>query len=459
MPGRGTEPFAIPDPFWQRPEVIAVLRERAIGKLLLLVHQHTGATQTQVATACGTTQPKINAIMQGSQEVQSLAVFERFADALEMPDTARVHLGLAPKAAHLARPALGARPKGTRAAALARPAAAEADAVADAAEEASADRLRLATEFDPESLDWLHAESLEIARAANRPALDAFLAARRVRGAALELAERTRRPALLADLYALCGQATALMASSAFDLNRWDESDALARSAVAYASLAGHSSLHAWTLGLAALLANWRGEPDTALSHYQRGMQVAPPGTARVRLRHIACRSYALLADAASAAEALASARGDQDDAGRHPDPLSDETGGEFAFGRARAEACAAAAWLDLGQGREALVATYSALATLTSAPLPRQPVSQVSGVHIDMATACLLNGDLEGGAEAIGLVLAQSALARNASLVGRLARTRTALEASAWAANARARQLADDIGEWLAAGKEPRAP
>jgi hypothetical protein len=75
------------------------------------------------------------------------------------------------------------------------------------------------------------------------------------------------------------------------------------------------------------------------------------------------------------------------------------------------------------------------------------------------MATACLLNGDLEGGAEAIGLVLAQSALARNASLVGRLARTRTALEASAWAANARARQLADDIGEWLAAGKEPRAP
>jgi hypothetical protein len=53
-----------------------------------------------------------------------------------------------------------------------------------------------------------------------------------------------------------------------------------------------------------ALLANWRREPDITLVYFQRGMQI----TRRARVR--------LLADNASVAEELASARGDQDDPG-----------------------------------------------------------------------------------------------------------------------------------------------
>jgi hypothetical protein len=460
MPGRGTDLLAIPDPFWQRPETIAALRERAIGKLLLLVHQHTGASQTQIATACGTTQPKISDIMRGIQEVETLTVFERFAEGLEMPDPARVILGLAPQATpHPARrPARSVQPEDARLSALAVPVPA-ADVVAAAADEVSTDSLRLAAESGPESLTWLWQESLDIARAANRPALDMFAAARRVRSSALKLAERTRRPGVLSDLYAICGQATALMASSAFDLNRWDESDALEKSAVSYASLAGHPSLQAWTLGLAALLANWRCEPDVALGHFQRGMQVAPPGVPRVRLRYIASRSYALLGDGASVAEVLALARSDQDDADQHPDSLSSEIGGEFAFSRARAAACAAAAWLDLGDGHEALGAAQSALDALTSMPGPRRPLSQVNGVRIDMATACLLNGDLDSSAEAITPVLTQPATRRNVSLTGRLARTQTTLLSPAWAKNGQARQLADDIGQWLTTDQEAGRP
>jgi len=336
------------------------------------------------------------------------------------------------------------------------PAQAEEDAVAAAAEEASADRLKLALELDPESVDWLRTESVDIARAANRSALDTFTAARRVRSYALKLAEQTHRPGLLSELIAICGQATALMASSAFDLNRWDESDALAKSAASYANLIGHVSLQAWVHGLAALLANWRGEPDIALSHFQRGLQIAPPGAPRVRLRYIASRSYALLGDSVSVAEVLTSARSDQADADKHTDALSTEIGGEFAFGRPRAEACAAAAWLDLSHGREAMAAAQSALAALTSVPLPRRPLSQVNGVRIDMATACLLTNDLDGGAEALKPVLAQPASVRNVSLAGRLARTRTTLLSPGWAKNAKARQLADEIGHWLTTDRAP---
>jgi hypothetical protein len=458
MTSRGTDLVEIPDPFWQQPMTIAALRKRDVGRLLLLVHQYTGASQTQIATTCGTTQPKISDIIRGVQKVESLAVFERYAEALRMPDPARIRLGLAPRATpELARrQARSFQPKDGRPATLAAPPQAAADVVATAADEVSADSLKLAATFDPESLSSLWQESLEIARAANRPALDMFTAARRVRSNALELAERTRRPAIQSDLYVICGQATALMASSAFDLNRWDESDALAKSAVSYASLVGHSSLQAWTLGLAALLANWRGEPDIALGHYQQGMRVAPPGVPRVRLRHIASRSYALLGDSASVADVLASARSDQDDANRHPDSLSSETGGEFAFGRPRAAACAAAAWLDLGRGPEAFEAAQSALEALTGMPGPRRPLSQVNGARIDMATACFLNNDLDSGTEAIKPLLAQPASLRNVSLVGRLARTRTTLLSPAWTKNGQARQLADEIGHWLATEQAP---
>ncbi|MGH3403905.1 MAG: hypothetical protein ACRDRJ_15605 [Streptosporangiaceae bacterium] len=327
--------------------------------------------------------------------------------------------------------------------------------IAAAAAEAAADRLRLAAESGPEALQLLHTESLEIARAANRPALDAFSAARNVRCDSLEIARHAHRPAVLTDLYAMCGQATALMASSAFDLNRWDESEALAKSAISYASLAGHDSLQAWTHGLAASLANWRREPDIAIDHFQCGMQIAQPGAPRVRLRYIAARSYALLGDSASVAEVLAAARTDQDDADRYPDSLSTEVGGEFAFGRARAEACAAAAWLDLGQGREAVKAAHSALTTLTSLPLPRRPLSQVNGAQIDLATAYLLSSDLDGSAQTIRPVLAQPASLRNVSLAGRLARAQTTLLSPPWTRNQEAHQLADEIGEWL--GQEPR--
>ena len=93
-------------------------------------------------------------------------------------------------------------------------------------------------------------------------------------------------------------------------------------------------------------------------------MHVAPPGIPGVRLRYIAARSYALLGDPSSVAGVLEQARRDQDAPNGTRSPC-DEIGGEFAFGRARAEACAAAAWLDLGRGQEAKQSAELALSDL----------------------------------------------------------------------------------------------
>ncbi|MEU5989231.1 helix-turn-helix transcriptional regulator [Spirillospora sp. NPDC047418] len=63
-----------------------------------LLRQYTGASQTQIAIACGMSQGKVSETMKkGGRQVTTLEVFERIADGLRMPDTARMTLGLAPR--------------------------------------------------------------------------------------------------------------------------------------------------------------------------------------------------------------------------------------------------------------------------------------------------------------------------------------------------------------------------
>ncbi len=97
MPGRTTDLIQVPGSLWQRPETLAALRERDIRRLFLLLRKYAGASQTQIAIACGMSQPTVSDIMRGVQQVERLAVFERIANAFQMPGPARLVLGLAPQ--------------------------------------------------------------------------------------------------------------------------------------------------------------------------------------------------------------------------------------------------------------------------------------------------------------------------------------------------------------------------
>jgi transcriptional regulator with XRE-family HTH domain len=97
MPGRANDLIIIPDSFWERPEVTKALRERHMGRFFALVQQYTGASQTQIGMACGMSQGKISDIERGASEVRHLSVYEDIANGLNLPDSARVILGLAPR--------------------------------------------------------------------------------------------------------------------------------------------------------------------------------------------------------------------------------------------------------------------------------------------------------------------------------------------------------------------------
>jgi transcriptional regulator with XRE-family HTH domain len=99
MPGRAADLIEIPDSLWQRAAMIEALRHRDIGRVFHLLRQYAGASQTRLAIACNMTQPKVSGIMRGTAKVETLEVFERIADGLNMPGPARAVLGLAPKPA------------------------------------------------------------------------------------------------------------------------------------------------------------------------------------------------------------------------------------------------------------------------------------------------------------------------------------------------------------------------
>ncbi|MFC0439408.1 XRE family transcriptional regulator [Kutzneria buriramensis] len=88
---------ALPDWAWQRPEVRDALRARDMAALFKAVQQYSGASQTRIGRATGLLQGRVSEIIAGTRKVTTLELFERIADGVQMPDDARMLLGLAPQ--------------------------------------------------------------------------------------------------------------------------------------------------------------------------------------------------------------------------------------------------------------------------------------------------------------------------------------------------------------------------
>ena len=97
------DPPAIPAAFWERPDVCQALRQRDMSALFRLLQQYLGLSQTRIGTAVGLGQGRMSEVINGIRKIRDAKVFERIADGLDMPDHARVLLGLSPRQITAAR--------------------------------------------------------------------------------------------------------------------------------------------------------------------------------------------------------------------------------------------------------------------------------------------------------------------------------------------------------------------
>lgn len=71
--------------------------DRAAVRVFRAAKQYAGASQSRIAVATGLLQGRVSEIMRGARIVSTLDLFERIAGGLDMPDDARMLLGLAPQ--------------------------------------------------------------------------------------------------------------------------------------------------------------------------------------------------------------------------------------------------------------------------------------------------------------------------------------------------------------------------
>lgn len=103
------DPPEIPSSFWQRSDVRGALSERDMGALFLLLNEHVQLSQTRIGTAVDLSQGRVGEVIRGTRRIAGLHVFERIADGLNMPDDARLMLGVSPHhGPRTARPPVGA---------------------------------------------------------------------------------------------------------------------------------------------------------------------------------------------------------------------------------------------------------------------------------------------------------------------------------------------------------------
>jgi hypothetical protein len=82
--------------FWNDAGTLAALRARDFGAMFRLLLDATGASQTRLGIDVDLAQGQVSEIVRDMRKVTQLDVMERIAGGLQMPDHARVALGLAP---------------------------------------------------------------------------------------------------------------------------------------------------------------------------------------------------------------------------------------------------------------------------------------------------------------------------------------------------------------------------
>lgn len=274
------------------------------------------------------------------------------------------------------------------------------------------------------------------------PPLRMLANARNARNVAYLLLDRTRRPAQTADLYFAAGQACGLLASASFDLAMWDAAEDQARSAHTYADTIGHAGLRAWARGTLALIANWTDRPRRAIHLISVGIDEAPLGAARARLRGIEARAWSEIGRADRVAEAIELADADLAQPG-HGEELHDEIGGEFGWGGSRHAACAGTALLSVGDPDRAVERIREALTLL---PSDRFGGLVAERAQIDLAFAELKAGRLDASQTALDEIWTVPALQRRQALTGRLSQIAGHLTSERWRGEAEAGQLRDQI-------------
>jgi transcriptional regulator with XRE-family HTH domain len=278
--------------------------------------------------------------------------------------------------------------------------------------------------------------------------LPLFLEMRGVRGRMFAALDRQLWPRDASELYFLVACLCDLMAVAADDLGYSDAAQELIRTGWAYAVAIDHRPLMAQLRLQLAQISFWRF-PRQSRDQARSGLEYLHDGQNAAQLQLLNARSSARLGDSDATRAAIVAA---QDAIEREYQDDVIEIGGEFVFSRATHHYLAGSATMEIPDGQADAIAELEQATELYAAgPGPGEDYSHHCRMiaHVDLATARLRTGSLDGASLALAPVLELPPSRRIDSIPQRLTRVRAELVSPRYQSSPRARDLDEQIEEF----------
>ncbi|MFB7600814.1 XRE family transcriptional regulator [Streptomyces sp. NPDC056160] len=314
--------------------------------------------------------------------------------------------------------------------------------------EAAAASLVFAASVTPSNVtdDTLEHLSFEISRIAtdyvHAPLLPLFADLLSLRDQIFALLVGRQRPYQTRELFLLGGTTCLLLSHASQNLGDTRSAMAQVRTAWTCAEQADHTGLRAWTRGTTALINEWSPQSRMALKLTEHAAALAPAGESRIRIAAIEARTAARLGDrdrALAAVERLHRAREET--------PEKDEIerfGGLLSFPVAKQEYYLGGTFALLGEHAVAEQHATAAIERYVTGPPEERSYGDEALAVIDITTARLAQGDLDGAAERLRQTLALPPELRIQQLGKAVDRVAALLRQPAFAGNRDIRELAD---------------
>ncbi|TWJ07717.1 DNA-binding XRE family transcriptional regulator [Stackebrandtia albiflava] len=257
--------------------------------------------------------------------------------------------------------------------------------------------------------------------------------------------ERNRTPRQLRRLHRAAAQLCGLEAHSLMDGGYVAEAALVVATGWICGKECGDRDVAAWLKGVQSLIAYWAGDNRTAMSMAAYGASLTRDGSVAVRLPSLLARAAAACGDASTTYTALSQAEA----ARERIDGAQDGRRGMFDFPAAKEATYAGTSLLALGDGHTTKAVAFSQRAIeLYTAPAvsitASMSVPDVLAARLDLATAHLRVGELDGAAEQIMHVMAADAENRTASIRKRAGRLTMTLLNSPYADATIAKRLSE---------------
>lgn len=449
----------IPDTVWLDPEVHAAIAAWEFGRASRLIRARAGLRQDDMAHMTGLSQGFLSMLESGARRLTNLDKVSTFLRGLGTPDallpppfrehdtrSAPAHLSPPEPRPHRIRPVAGGR---------------KAD-LHELAAQAATQSLQFTEEITKSNVSDVELEELEskIATIATQyvhaPLHPLFNGLLETRDQLFSLLSGHQQPRQTRELFLLAGTSCLLLAHASQNLGDQDSAIAQIQTAWALAEQADHNDLRAWVKGTAALIAEWSTHQQTALDYTRQAIRLAPGGETRIRIAAIEARAAARIGApdrARTALQELQRAREQRTSS----DGLA-RFGGLLTFPAAKQEYYIGGTYALLGEHQRAETHAAAAIELYESGPRESRSYGDEALARLDIVTARIAAGEVEGAGEQLQPILNLPADRRIRQLGDAMRGVARLLEHPRFARSRAARELADATRDYQAIETKAKA-